>query len=449
MQPPSRAISAGALSDAPTVLGAGDLPSALPVTAFAVASISTAARALATYVHRRFGVCPAVTVDRRLASLWFGTTLRPQGWQMPKVRDPITGDYQAGEGWIRLHTNAPHHLAAALSVLGTGAARGDVEHAVSRWTAAELEAAIVQAGGCAAAMRSRDEWAHHPQGRAVGTEPLFQVADGSKGTIKVPDATLERPLAGIKVLDLTRVLAGPVSTRFLAAYGAEVLRIDPPFWTEPGMIPEVTVGKRCALLDFRSAEQLDQIKRLMAQADVVVHGYRADALERLGLGTQDRQSIRPGLVDVCLNAYGWSGPWSTRRGFDSLVQMSNGIAHLGMVAYGRDKPTPLPVQALDQATGYLMAAAVLDGLTHSLDTGTGSVSRLSLARSGELLMSQATATNGAELAPESSEEWSAETEHTYWGPARRLKPPCHVEGIPMHWNTPATALGSSPARWPT
>lgn len=437
----------------PCITGSGNLPSAFPVTAFAVASIGTAAQALAGYAGMRFGHYPAIHIDRRLASFWFGTSLRPQGWQIPAVRDPVTGDYQARDGWIRLHTNAPHHLVAALSVLGARADPGEVALAISHWQAGELEEAIVHAGGCAAMMRSRDDWMAHPQGTALRAEPMIHVETASIGVAGQNAATPVRPLAGIKVLDLTRVLAGPVATRFLAAYGAQVLRIDPPFWTEPGMVPEVTLGKRCAQLDLREAANLERLKELLTQADVIVHGYRSDALDALGFGTQARQSIRPGLVDVSLNAYGWTGPWRARRGFDSLVQMSNGIACAGMRYFGRDKPTPLPVQALDQATGYLMAAAVVHGLARRDREGHGSVSRLSLAGTGELLVSQRggalTQTRGEDhaLEPETDADHAIHTEQSDWGPARRLKPPCELEGIPMQWDLPASALRSSAPQW--
>ena len=165
------------------------------------------------------------------------------------------------------------------------------------------------------------------------------------------------------MLDLTRVLAGPVATRFLAGFGADVLRIDPPEWDEPAVVPEVTLGKRCARLDARTDDGRAHLRRLLAEADVLVHGYRPGVLDSLlGVDADGRAELRPGLVEVCLDAYGWTGPWSARRGFDSLVQMSSGIAEAGMRWAGRDVPTPLPVQALDHATGYLMAAEVIDGL---------------------------------------------------------------------------------------
>lgn len=441
---------------APEILGRGGLPSAFAVTPFAVAAISTAAQALAAYVETCFSQRPDVTVDRHLASLWFGTSIRPQGWHLPEMRDPVTGDYPTKDGWIRLHANAPHHRTAAISILGCSPDHDSVANAVAHWEAQALEDALVNANACAAAMRSSQAWAAHPQGRAVSAEPVYaRITHGaSQGSARqhpsrarATFASPGRPLAGVRVLDLTRVLAGPVATRFLAGYGATVLRIDPPWWSEPGMVPEVTLGKRCAELDLRDGQQVEILRTLLADADIVVHGYRADALARLGLGESERQAIRPGLIDVCLNAYGWTGPWRDRRGFDSLVQMSNGIAHAGMLHRGKDTPTPLPVQALDQATGYLMAAAALNALSLRLRSGQGSTTRLSLARIGELLKSMP-ATDTGPLAAESEEDLDPTLEMTDWGPARRLQAPCRVEGIPMQWDSPASTLRTSRPQWP-
>ncbi|WP_199902497.1 CoA transferase [Azospirillum sp. B4] len=370
--------------------GAGDLPSVFPVSDLAVAAVAVAGLALSELLGAEPGKAPAVTADRRLASFWFGWSLRPRGWDLPSPWDAVAGDYAAADGWIRLHTNAPHHRAAALSVLGVAAERAAVARAVAGWRAGELEAAVVAAGGCAAEMRGADAWAAHPQGRAVATTPLLTL-DGvgeAAGQGAVPDWPLDpaRPLAGIRVLDLTRVLAGPVATRFLAGYGAQVLRIDPPDWDEPALVAEVTPGKRCARLNLRQATDRAVFERLLAQADVLVHGYRPDALARLGLDAARRRSLNPGLVDICLDAYGWDGPWAGRRGFDSLVQMSCGIAEAGMRLLGRDRPTPLPVQALDHATGYILAAMALRGLALRRRTGQGVQGRTALAATARLLM---------------------------------------------------------------
>lgn len=430
------------------VTGGGSLPSAFAVTDFATAAVGAASLAMAEFVALATGVGPRVTVDRRLASFWFGTTLRPQGWALPPQWSAVAGDYLAADGWIRLHTNAPHHEAAALAVLGVEAKREAVAKAVSGWNATALESAVVEHGGCAAAMRSVQQWAGHPQGMAVGAEPLLHRAVGQASAKPAWTGRGDRPLQGVRVLDLTRILAGPVATRFLAGFGADVLRIDPYGWEEVGTVPEVVLGKRRARLDLKTPADLQTLERLLAGADVMVHGYRSDALDRLGLGAERRRELNPGLVDVSLDAYGWSGPWQSRRGFDSLIQMSTGIADAGMRAKNSDRPAPLPVQAIDHATGYLMAAAAVRGLTDRLDSGRGSTARASLARTAKLLVDGPVAGHdtGA-LAAETPADLCADIENTSWGPAQRLRPPMVIAGAPVRWDYPSGALGSSRPEW--
>ncbi|HEU5381326.1 MAG TPA: CoA transferase [Ktedonobacteraceae bacterium] len=440
----------GSLSeiDMPKVIGAGTLPSVYAVTDLAMASIASAGMAIAEFIALRRGVKPLVQVDRHLTSLWFAQSLRPLGWQLPPQWDAVAGNYQARDNWIRLHTNAPHHRRAALQVLGCSEERAAVSKAVARWQAAELEDAIVSAKGCAAVMRSAEEWSVHEQGRAVATEPLLHVSPTNSGPVPNWVLSTARPLGGIRVLDLTRILAGPVATRFLAGYGAQVLRLDPPEWEEPGVVPEVVLGKRCARLDFKSAHGMATLKNLLGEADILLHGYRTDALARLGLDREERQKVRPGLVDIALNAYGWSGPWRMRRGFDSLVQMSGGIAHTGMIKAGKDSPFPLPVQALDHATGYLLAAAAVRGLIRRLIDGRGIEVQASLARTAALLM-RYPVENGlaAPMAKEKRKDLAPALEETAWGPAQRLRPPLMIEGCPMRWDLPSVRLGSSSATW--
>lgn len=426
--------------------GEGGMKSVFAATPIAAASVAAAGLAAAELVAARTGAMPEVTADRRLASFWFAHALQPQGWSLPELWDVVAGDYATRDGWIKLHTNRPHHRAAALSVLGTPAEKPAVAAAVAQWSGDELEAAILAAGGCAARMRPLAAWAEHPQGQAVAREPLLWVEKTAAAPQREWSFDPARPLAGLRVLDMTRILAGPIATRFLALLGADVLRIDPPGWDEPGIIPEVTTGKRCAALDLRSAGGKAKLAELFRGADVFINGYRPDALDRLGFGTEARHALRPGLVDVRLDAYGWTGPWSGRRGFDSLVQMSSGIADEGMRRYGTDKPKPLPVQALDHATGYILAAAALRGLTRRLTEGLGSASRASLARTAALLVSRP-AREEAPMAPVGEADLSEAMEATDWGPARRVRPPVAIAGVQVGTDIPARALGSSEPRW--
>ena len=424
----------------------GALPSAFAVTELACASIAAAGQAASELLHQQTGRRPELEVDRRLASFWFGTSIRPIGWSVPPLWDPVAGDYATRDGWIRLHTNAPHHRAAAERVLGACADRAAMADKVAQWAKSELEQAVVDAGGCAAEMRSWDQWQVHPQGQAVNAEPLIQLTSHPGQGSKPWTGSVARPLAGIKVLDLTRVLAGPIASRFLAGLGADVLRIDPPTWNEPGVVPEVTLGKRCARLDLSDKSDRDVFESLLKDTDILLHGYRADALERLGLGTNQRRQLNPGLIDVCLNAYGWNGPWQNRRGFDSLVQMSSGIAEAGMRWKSSDKPTPLPVQALDHATGYLMAASAIRLLAQRLSDGTGGSARLSLARTAKLLIEHGPGPDES-LRGEDQQDLGTLVEQTSWGPAHRLQVPLKITGTPLQWALPATELGSHPAQW--
>jgi CoA-transferase family III len=448
-------VALGGTGAAPSAFAASDLAQAsIAVAGLAVAELlgttgrPASARA-ATGGAAGAETGPAVAVDRSRASAWFVASYRPSGWTVPPAWDAVAGDYRSQDRWIRLHTNAPHHRAAALDVLDLppGAAKPAVAAAVAAWNADDLEQAIVEAGGASAAMRSTEEWAQHPQGSAVADEPLMYRATHSEdrtATSGRRSADPARPLAGVRVLDLTRVLAGPVSTRFLAGYGAQVLRIDPLDWDEPPLVPDVTVGKHCARVDLRHPAGRELLFELLGSADVFVHGYRPGALEQLGLGEAVRREHRPGLVDVSLDAYGWTGPWADRRGFDSLVQMSSGIAEAGMRWSGVEAPAPLPFQALDHATGYLLAAAAVRGLTTLSNQGRPTTWRTSLARTAALLVEAGPGDGGGDLA---AVEPQAQVERTAWGELRRLPSPVAVGGHGLAWDGPARPLGTDQAAW--
>jgi hypothetical protein len=438
---------ATASSPSVELIGAGQLSSVFAVTDLAAAAVGSAAVATARLIAARWDQSPRVLIDRRLTSMWFATSIRPEGWTIAPVRDLLSGDYRTVDGWIRIHANAPPHRAAALAVLGVRPRKEAVIESVADWNADALETAIIEAGGCAATMRSLTEWATHPQGKSVADEPLFHVRmTDACAKVEWPGQRA-RPLRGIRVLDLTRVIAAPVATRFLAGLGADVLRIDPPRWEEPGVVPDVTLGKRCARLDLQESPGGARFCRLLSQADIFVHGLRPGALARLGFDAEVRRKIRPGLVDVSLDAYGWSGPWAKRRGFDSLVQMSCGIAEAGMRQMSRDEPAPLPVQALDHATGYLMAAAAIHGLIDRLTRRCGSEWRTSLAATAAVLVGYPTDPSAKTLSPEQASDFIEKLELTTWGPACRLKPPVSIEGVPIFWERPAGELGVAEAEF--
>jgi hypothetical protein len=424
------------------------LPSAFDVTGLATATVGAAALAAAEYhAARNESEVAAVRVDSRAACAAFAAEglFTPVGWSLPDIWDPIAGNYQARDGWIRLHTNYASHRTAAAGVLKADD-RDAVRSAASQWKAADLEAAVVAAGGCAAVMYDRDEWLASVPGAASADAPALAVTErglpaGSSRII----GPAGRPYAGVRVLDLTRVIAGPIGTRFLAAYGADVLRVDPPGFAEVGaLLPETTAGKRTAAFDLTTPAGRAAFERLVADADVLVAGLRADALGRLGYDDAALIALNPALIIASLNAYGWDGPGRDRRGFDSLVQMSCGIAAAG----SGDKPAPLPVQALDHATGYLLATAVGRALTARLARGVAGRVRASLIGTANLLWSFPRPADLGDLPPRPRPgEIPLVDTQTAWGPARRVPFPGEIRGVTPELRVEAGPLGRHEPVW--
>ena len=418
------------------------LPSTFDVTGLAAGSVAAATLAAAEFHAARAGArARAVSVDSRAACAAFAAEalFTPIGWDRPQVWDPIAGNYQAQDAWVRLHTNYAYHRAAAERVLGARD-HESVAAAVREWKAGELETAVVEAGGCAAVMHTREQWLASPAGAASAAARPLSVAVREGRGARAAAAT--RPYAGVRVLDLTRVIAGPVATKFLAAYGADVLRVDPPGFQEVAAImPETMAGKRATALDLTTPGGRAAFEGLIATADVLVAGLRADALARLGYDDGALAALNPALIIASHNAYGWDGPWRDRRGFDSLVQMSCGIA----AAPGQDRPAPLPVQALDHATGYLLATAVGRALTRRLTESAVSRVRASLIGTAGLLWSLPRPQ--AQPPRPVPGEFTLVDTTTAWGPARRVPPAGEIAGVPGRWEVEAGPLGRHAPAW--
>ncbi len=388
----------------------GLLPSALPVQELASAAVTACSLAAAEFscVRARSALLPPVRVDDGAVATAFRSDrlVRIDG-RAPVTFAPLSRFWRTADGWVRTHANYPHHRARLLSALGMPdhgpaedeAAAGRIATELAGRQARDVEEAVYGEGGVAVAARTPEEWAAHPQRAAVAPAPLVALSrlDGA------PTLPLEGPpgpggLRGLRVLDLTRVLAGPVATRTLALLGADVLRIDAP--ERPEFLDthaDTDLGKRSTLLDLSSRAGQGVFEELLASAHVVVTGYRPGALDRFGLAPESLMDRRPGLVVGQLSAWGTAGPWQRRRGFDSLVQAATGIGFLEAAgAAGRTDagtgsadlaPGALPTQALDHGSGYLLAAGLLRALTEQRTGAAGSrLVRLSLARTAHWLL---------------------------------------------------------------
>lgn len=430
---------------APNVRYDGRLPGPLPVSELLAETVGLAGTALARLCERPLD---QIDVDGRLCAFWGLTSCLPIDWTPPASWDPLSAIFRGADGWIRLHTNAPRHKAAALRALGCGDSLEAVADTISREPVALLEEKIIAENGAAAMMIPWKAWQDHPQGRAVAQTPLVDWIEKSAEApdrLQHADFGSDRPLSGIKVLDLTRVLAGPVATRTLAGFGAQVLRIDPADWDDPGLLQDTTLGKRCAELDLTSAADRSRFEELLCQADILVHGYRPGALDQLGYDSAALDQINPARIDVSLSAYGWQGPWAERRGFDSLVQFSSGIADLCSVAQGT--PGKLPVQALDHAAGYVMAACCLEALRIAR-SGRIVAARTSLARIAWLLChTNLRRSDDAPILPQTQSDFVPNIESSDWGDLRRLRPPLSLQSVKMHWAIPSGVLRRHPANW--
>lgn len=430
------------------------LPSVYRVGSLASATIAATGLAAAEFHRLRTGRRQHVTVQMRraLASFRSERYLRIDGGPPPALRDPVTGFYETRDGrWIQLHTNFAHHLHGVLTVLGCEADPAAVAKAIRGWDGATLDQTLADAGLCAALIRTPDEWAALDQAKAIADLPLFEIeriGDAPPETPRRADA--ERPLEGVRVLDLSRIIAGPVAGRALAQHGADVLMINGPHL--PNIAPLVIDngrGKRSAVVDLREAAGRETLRGLAKDADVFLQAYRPGALAARGFGTEELARIRPGIVYVSVCAYGYEGPWAQRRGFDSLVQSASGIAFTERQAAGGDAPKHLPCQALDHATGYLAAFGAMAALARRATEGGSWHVRVSLAQTGRWLQSFGTVPDGWQ-APDVTLDDVRDclaTVDSEFGRVLGVQPAEELDGTPAYFALPPARVGAHDAAW--
>jgi len=440
--------------DAVTLTGEEpQLPSSFRVAAAAQAGIAAAALAAAHLWKLRSGESQNVAVEMRHAVTECRSEryLRVDGKPPPPAWDAIAGVYKTRDRrFVRLHTNFPHHREAVCRVLDCRAERDDVQAALMQWDAEPFETAAYAVGGVVSMMRSFDDWSELPQAKAVAALPVITFEKIGEAAPR-PWPKGDRPLAGLRVLDLSRVIAAPVAGRTLAAHGADVLLISGP--TLP-QIPWLTIdtgrGKLTSFLDLKNENGQAALRDLLGEADIFSQGYRPLALADLGFSPQNAARINPGIVYVSLSAYSHLGPWAGRRGFDSLVQTSTGFNHAEGQAAGIDGPKELPAQILDHTTGYLMAfGAMMAKARQSREGGSWHV-RVSLAQTGRWIWNLGRVSDGLKTEDLKAEAILPfiEEASSGFGPLKAVGHAAKLSKTPAHWTRPAMPLGTHPPQWP-
>jgi crotonobetainyl-CoA:carnitine CoA-transferase CaiB-like acyl-CoA transferase len=430
---------------------AGDDP-VLPIRYRVAAAASASLAALGLSVSDLSGKTQRVSVNARAAavSLRSARYLRVDGKPPPPAWDPLSGFYPVRDGWISIHCNFPNHRDAAMGVLGAGHDRARAEEASRSWEGAALEDAIHAAGGCAGFVRSQEKWRDHPQARAVASQPLLEIE-------RIGDAPPEwrrspRPLGGVRVLDLTRVLAGPTCAKSLAEHGAEVLKISAAHLPDNGMMDlDTGIGKLSARIDLRNPQEAEILRQLGKSADVFVQSYRPGALAARGFAPEALARQRPGIVCASLSAWGASGPWREQRGFDSIVQAVSGMAQAeGGDAGSAAKPRLLPVSAIDYVSGYLMAFGVCVALGRRASEGGSWLVRVALARVGKWIVDRGAVEDYRALPDDLPDTELAALLGEIDAPdgrIRYLKPVIGLSGTPPYFARPPVPLGYHPPSW--
>jgi crotonobetainyl-CoA:carnitine CoA-transferase CaiB-like acyl-CoA transferase len=434
------------------------LPTPFRIGAAGAAALAATGLAAADLWECRTGRRQQVAVDLRqaAASLRSGHYLQVNGAKVREDRNPVMGMYPAKSGrWSYIHANFPNHRAAALRVLGCEENREVVRRAVANWDARELEEAIIAAGGAGGMVRSMAEWAQHPQAAAIASLPLMEIVKiGDAPPEKLPDGG--RPLSGIRVLDLTRVLAGPTCARTLAEHGADVLKITAThIAARDDQEYDTGHGKLSARLDLRQRQDLDTLKGLVREGDVFSQGYRPGTLAGRGLSPEELAAVRPGLVYVSLCAFSHKGPWASRRGFDTVVQNVSGITTRQGELFPGKEPGPqfYPVSAIDYLTGYLMAFGAMVALARRAKEGGSWLVRISLAQTGKWLVDRAEVPAAAlkdvagEFPPADIDRWSIESDAPA-GKLRHLGPTVQLSETKPYWARPSVPLGYNQPLWP-
>ena len=433
------------------------LRSSFGIGVLAQASIAAAALAAAELWRARTGRSQSVSVDMRHAAEEFRSERRfLLGEEAPRgYRDPLAGIYACSDSnWARPHLTFPQHREGILRMLGCDPHTTDKQiltNAFSRCDAIELESRASTSGLPLSALRTFEQWDSHPQASVVSTTPLVAIERIGNAPRLARPVDAARPLSGVRVLELDRIIAGPVCGRSLAAHGADVLAVSAAHLPSVRQLAiDTGRGKLSCYLDLREDSGRSTLRSLITTADVFVQAYRPGALAGLGFGADEVAALRPGIVYAELSAWGWSGPWAKRRGYDSLVQTATGFNHAEAEAAGQASPVELPVQALDHASGYLLALGTMRALARQSEEGGSWRVRVCLARTGHWLRSFGRQPPVQALVEPTEGEVASMSElrPSGYGEMRALRHAAVLSETPAGWDRPTVPLGTSPASWP-
>jgi crotonobetainyl-CoA:carnitine CoA-transferase CaiB-like acyl-CoA transferase len=362
----------------------------------------------------------------------------------------ITQAWPTRDGrYVLPHFGLPNLKERQLKLLGCEPTPDSVARAVSKWDALDLEAAIDEALTCGGMVRTNEEWLATPHGKVLAGKPIVEL-------IKIADSDPEplppglRPLSGIRVLDLTRILAGPICARTLAEQGADVLMIAGAAIPQiPEHVLDTSHGKRSCFLDLKTADGVARLKALVKDADVFSQGYRPGIMAKLGFSPEELAALRPGIVCTSISCYGADGPFSHRAGWEQVAQTMTGLLHEGRSADRPDRPALLPAAACDYTTGYLAAYGVMLALARRATEGGSWLVRVSLCQSGMFIYRQGklahpgfdVGLSEAELATYRMESQPRS------GPLRHLSPILQLSETPARWERPSPVLGGDRPEW--
>lgn len=356
----------------------------------------------------------------------------------------------ADDRWFLPHFNLPNLSARVLGVLQCDSAPASVKAAVARWRAGDLEEAIAEAGACGGTIRTADEWLAHPQGRYLAARPVIEITRIGDSAPE-PFRNAAAPLAGVRVLDLTRILAGPVAGRTLAEHGADVLMVtsrDLP--QTPEHVRDTSHGKRSCFLDLKTRDGAARLHALAQEGDVFIDGYRPGRLASLGFDAATLAAARPGMIHVAVSCFGSGGPFASRAGWEQVAQAVTGVCEANGRLNGAGQPKLVFAPMCDYTTGYLAAYGAMLALARRAREGGSYSVHVSLCQAAMFAqrrgqVSDFSTARGVLDEPELAQRYV--DEDASYGPLRTLGPVLGMSETPCVWRLPTPRLGGDAPAW--